>query len=52
MIQQGLDSEDWKAINSKVKRANVEQLIFLKGVIDTEIIKRTGQTVQPLNAGE
>jgi hypothetical protein len=43
IIENGLNSIDWQTLNSKVKRANVEQLIFLKQVIDSELIKRTGQ---------
>lgn len=43
MLSQGLNSQDWQEVNSKVKRANVVQLTFLKQVIDSEMLNRTGQ---------
>lgn len=43
MYRQGLKSSDWLEVNSKVKLANIQQLQFLKSVIDDELIKRLGQ---------
>lgn len=43
IIEQGLNNEDWQTILSKIKRANIEQLIFIKSSCDTEIVKRKRQ---------
>jgi hypothetical protein len=42
IVEQGLNSKDWKEVLSKVKRANIQQLEFLKSCINTEILKRRG----------
>jgi len=41
--RRGLSSSDWKTVQSKVCRANIEQLYFLKQVIDQELVKRNNQ---------
>lgn len=43
IIETGLNSEDFKSITSKIKRANVEQLTFIIEAIKTEIVKRNNQ---------
>lgn len=41
--RQGLNKEDWLSVRSKLAFANVEQLIFMKKMIDDEMVKRNGQ---------
>jgi len=43
IIEKGLNSKDWKELISKIKRANTEQLEFIKLSCDSEIIKRNKQ---------
>ena len=43
IYEQGINSTDFKTLDSKLKRANVEQLHFLKLVIDNELVKRNHQ---------
>jgi len=43
MQRQGLNSYDWKEIKSKIAHANIEQLLFMKNMIDNEMVKRNGQ---------
>jgi hypothetical protein len=42
IIEQGINSKDWKDVSSKIKRANLQQLTFLVETIKTEILKRRG----------
>jgi len=43
ILESGLTSEDFKAVSSKLKRANLEQLTFITQEVESEIIKRCGQ---------
>jgi len=40
IIEQGLNNKDFQVINSKLQRANIEQLEFIKAELETEIKKR------------
>lgn len=41
-MNEGLNSTDWLSVQSKIKRANIQQLQFLKLCCDEEIQKRRG----------
>lgn len=41
--RRGLTSKDWQTVRSKVAHANIEQLLYLKQVIDEELVHRNGQ---------
>ena len=42
MLRQGINGQDWRDVQSKIKQMNMEQLIFLTTAIKEEEMRRTG----------